>query len=317
LFHFGGDTVRILVTGGAGFIGGCLLPELLKEHQVRVLDNLTYGYYGIIPHIGNSDFEFFQGDIRNSADIKTSLKDVDVVIHLAALVGYPACKAHPKLAEEINHLGTKKLVDQCDVPIIFASTGSGYGVVDDVCTEETPLKPLTQYAITKTAAEKEIQKSTDFIVFRFSTGFGLSLRPRLDLLVNAFIAQALKNKELIVYEKNYWRSFIHVKDIVRSLLFALDHFDEMNHEVYNVGSEELCLTKEQVALRIKKFVDFYLKFAEFGKDPDKRNYRVSFEKIKALGFKTKYSLDYGIKEMVNALAFMDQKEDYYNNKVFK
>jgi nucleoside-diphosphate-sugar epimerase len=284
---------------------------------VRVLDNLTYGYYGLIPNTENPNFEFVSGDIRKVDDIKNALKDVDMVIHLAAIVGYPACKAQPKLANDVNYLGTKKLVENCDIPLIFTSTGSCYGSVDSICNENTLLNPLTEYAISKINAEKEIRKCSDFIIYRFSTGFGLSLRPRLDLLVNDFVARAAKNKELIVYEKNYRRSFIHVKDMVRSFLFAIDHFDEMNHEIYNVGSEKLCFTKGDVALRIKKYVDFYLKFADFGTDPDKRNYKVSFKKINDLGFSTKYSLDYGIQEMVKALAFMDQKECYYNDKVFK
>jgi len=278
---------------------------------------LTYGYNGILPYLGNSQFEFINGDIRNVEDIKKALKDVNLVIHLAAVVGYPACKSQPKVANEINYLGTKKLVEKCDVPIIFASTGSCYGSIGKVCDEETSLNPLTEYAKTKIMAEKEIRKCSDFIIYRFSTGFGLSLRPRLDLLINDFVTMAVKNKELIVYEKDYWRSFIHVKDIVRSFQFALNHFNEMDHEVYNVGSDQLCITKEDVALRIKKYVDFYLKFAGFGKDPDKRNYKVSFKKINDLGFSTKYDLDYGIQELVNVLQFMELKKSYYNNMVFK
>ena len=189
-------------------MGSCLLPELLKNHMVKVLDNLTYGYQGILPHIGNPNFDFIKGDIRNVSDIKTALKDIDLVIHLAAIVGYPACKANPQLANEINHLGTKKLVENCNVPIIFSSTGSCYGSVDKLCTEKTPLKPITEYASSKQKAEREIQKCTDYIIFRFSTGFGLSPRPRLDLLVNDFVYKAVKNKELIVFEKDYWRSFM-------------------------------------------------------------------------------------------------------------
>ena len=307
--------MHVLVTGGAGYVGSCLLPKLLKEHQVKVFDNLMYGYYGLIPYMGNPNFEFINGDIQNDDDIKRALSNVDIVIHLAAIVGYPACKARPTLANEVNHLGTKKLVDYCNVPIIFASTGSCYGSVGEVCNEETPLNPLTEYAVSKIKAEQEIRHCSDYIIYRFSTGFGLSLRPRLDLLVNDFVLTAVNNKELIIYEKDYWRSFIHVKDMARSLLFALDHFDEMNHGIYNVGSEELCFTKEQVALKIRQYVDFYLKFAAFGKDPDKRNYRVSFQKIRDLGFNTIHNLDDGIKEMVSVSSFIDQKECYYNDKV--
>jgi len=305
------------VTGGAGYIGSCLVPELLTQHEVKVLDNLTYGYNGLLPNIGNPNFEFIYGDVRNLKDIKKALKGVDFVIHLAAIVGYPACKAQPNIANEVNYLATKKLVKESDAPIIFASTGSCYGHIDKECTETTSLDPQTEYAISKINAEKVIKECSDFIIYRFSTGFGLSLRPRLDLLINDFVTRAVKNKELIVYEKDYYRTFIHVKDVVGSLLFALDHFDEMNHEIYNVGSEDLCLTKGDIAFRIRKYVDFHLKFADFGIDPDKRNYKVSFKKIHDLGFETKYSIDYGIKELVKAIPFMDQKECYYNDKVFK
>jgi nucleoside-diphosphate-sugar epimerase len=207
-------------------------------------------------------------------------------------------------------------VEKCKVPIIFASTGSCYGSISECCTEETPLNPLTDYAITKIKAEREVEKAEDYIIYRFSTGFGLSLRPRFDLLINDFVISAVKKKELIIFEKDYWRSFIHVRDMARGFLFAIEHFDEMNREIYNLGAEELCLTKGDVAFKIKKYVDFYLKFAEFGSDPDKRNYKVSFQKISHLGYKTENSIDDGIKEMVEAAKIMSQKEKYYNNRTF-
>lgn len=309
--------MRVLLTGGAGYIGSVLIPELLERYKVRVLDNLIYGYDGIIPHLGNPNFEFVRGDIRDASIIKKILKDVDFVIHLAAIVGYPACKARPKLANEINHLGTKNLVNQCSVPIIFASSGSNYGSVEGGCDEETQLNPQTEYGWSKVKAEEEVQKNSDYIIYRFSTGFGLSPRMRLDLLVNDFLFKAMKDKELIIYEKDYWRSFIHVKDMAVSLIFALENFEKMDHEIYNIGTETLCLTKEDVALKIKNYVDYYLKFAGFGTDPDQRNYRVSFKKIRSLGFKTKYDLDYGIREMIKAFEFIEPKECYYNNRVFK
>ncbi len=309
--------MRILITGGAGYIGSVLLPRILEKYQVRVLDNLTYGYEGIIPYINHPNLEFINGDVRNITSIKNSLKGVDFVIHLAAIVGYPACKSKPKLADEINYLATKKLVSQCNVPILFTSTGSNYGHVKGICDEDTPLNPLTEYGQTKVKAEREIQKSSDFIIYRFSTGFGLSPRLRLDLLVNDFLFKAMKDKELIVFEKDYWRSFIHVKDMAESLVFALENFDRMNQEIFNVGSEELCMTKVDVAQKIKNHVDFYLKFADFNTDPDERNYRVSFQKIRNLGFSPKHDLDFGIKEMKKAFEVIEPRECYYNNRVFK
>lgn len=310
------NSIKILVTGGAGYVGSVLVPELLKKYEVRVLDNLTYGYYGILPHLGNPNFEFIMGDIRNTEDIKRSLKGIDFIIHLAAIVGYPACKAKPDLAYDVNYIGTRNLVELCSVPIIFASSGSNYGKVNDVCCEETSLNPLTEYGITKAKGEKVIMTHTDFIIYRFSTGFGLSLRPRLDLLVNDFLIRAMKDKELVVFEKDYWRAFIHVRDMALSFIFAIKNFAKMNGKIYNVGSEELCLRKEDVALKIKNYVDYYLKFAEFEADPDQRNYRPSFQKIRSLGFEVKYDLDYGIQEMMKAFEFIERKEIYYNNKVF-
>lgn len=305
------------MTGGAGYIGSVLISELVEKYKIRLLDNLTYSYNGLIPYLGNPNFEFIHGDIRDANVIKNSLKNIDLVLHLAAIVGYPACKSRPDLAFDINFNGTKNLVKQCKVPIIFTSSGSNYGHVSGTCTEETPLNPLTEYGQTKVKAEEEILRLKDFVIYRFSTGFGLSPRIRLDLLVNDFLFRAIKEKELIIYEKDYWRSFIHVKDMVRSLVFAVENFEKMNNEIYNVGSEELCLTKEDIALKIKDYVDYYLKFAEFGSDPDQRNYKVSFKKIRSLGFKLNYNLDYGIKEMMKAFEFIEPKEFYYNNKVFK
>lgn len=310
-------SINILLTGGAGYIGSVLISELLKNHKVRVLDNLMYDYYGIIPHLGNPNFEFVNGDIQNTFILKNSLKKIDFVVHLAAIVGYPACKAQPRLAQKVNCNGTKKLVKLSKAPIIFTSSGSNYGSVDDLCNEETPLKPLTEYGITKAKAEDFVMSHSDFVIYRFSTGFGLSPRIRLDLLVNDFLFRAMHDKELIIFEKDYWRSLIHVKDMVRSIIFAIDNFDKMNGGIYNVGSDKLCMTKEEVALKIKKYVDYYLKFAEFGTDPDKRNYKVSFKKINKIGFKTKFDLDYGIKEMMKAFKFIERKEIYYNNKVVK
>jgi nucleoside-diphosphate-sugar epimerase len=297
-------------------VGSCLLPGLLQKHDVIVLDNLKGGYYGILPHLGNPRFTFRFGDVRDSRVVSNCLQGVDLVIHLAAIVGYPACKSNPDLAIAVNFRATKNLLKRCTVPFIFASTGSCYGAIGPKCTEDNPLKPVTEYGYTKMLAEREVQRYHDYIILRFSTGFGTSLRPRLDLLVNDFVMQAVHNKELIVFEKDYCRAFIHVKDMARAVLFSVANFDDMNREVFNTGSETLNLTKEEVALRIKKYTPFHLKFASFGHDPDKRNYYVSFKKIRSRGFHVKYNLDYGIKELIQTARVLDQDPRFYNNKVY-
>ncbi|MBI1928724.1 NAD-dependent epimerase/dehydratase, partial [Candidatus Poribacteria bacterium] len=204
--------MKILVTGGAGFVGSVLLPKLFsKGYQVRVLDNLMYGGQGLLPHFINKNFEFICGDILDGDTVKESISDIDFIIHLAAIVGYPACKKQPELAKAVN-LDATVNIDKSrskNQPIIFASTISNYGAVETgFCTEDTPLNPLTLYGETKTSAERQLLDSGNVVVYRFATAVGLSPRLRLDLLVNDFVYQSLKNKQLIVYEKYFKRAFI-------------------------------------------------------------------------------------------------------------
>jgi nucleoside-diphosphate-sugar epimerase len=308
--------MKILVTGGAGYIGSVLTPMLLeKGHEVRVLDNLMYGGSTLLPHFRNPKFQFQRGDIRDRDAASTAMKDRDAVIHLAAIVGFPACRLHPDLAQTVNVDGTKVIADAAgkDRLVLFGSTGSNYGaLVDKICTEETPLQPLSVYGKTKTEAEQFLMDNCRAIAYRFATAFGVSPRLRLDLLVNEFVYTAIKMKYLVVYESHFMRTFIHVTDIARSFLFALDNNAKMRNQVYNIGSETMNFSKAEVCEMIKKKVDYYLHFADVGTDADKRNYVVSYKKINDLGYKTTISLEEGIDELARAAQAVEFKTPYTN-----
>jgi len=311
-------TSNVLVTGGAGYVGSTLIPELLNiGHSVRVLDILTYGGSSLLSNFGNPNFEFINGDATKESDLKAALKDIDVIIHLAALVGFPACKKNPELAEKLNVGSTQLLVDlKSDGQLlIYASTGSVYGVVkDSLCTEETPTNAISIYGETKRRSEV-ITLQSGGISFRFATAFGLSPRLRLDLLINNFVYQAIKNKQLIVYEKSFKRTFIHVKDMAYAFIFGMNNADKMKGEVYNVGSSSMNFTKEEVCQLIKKKIDYFLHFADFAEDEDKRDYEVSYVKMNKLGFKTSISMEQGIDELINAMAVIEIPNIYSNHAV--
>jgi len=305
----------VLVTGGAGYIGAILVPMLLQRgFKVRVLDNLLYGGKALLPCFSTRDFEFIRGDVRKIEDVRTALDGMDAIVHLAAIVGFPACKKNPQLADEVNHQATVLLEGlRHDRPVVFASTGSNYGaLIGDVCREDTPLNPLTIYGTTKTAAEQYLLKRGNAVVYRYATAFGVSNRLRLDLLINDFVYQAVKNRNLIIYEKSFKRTFIHVRDMAQSMIFALENFRRMRDQVYNVGSNEMNFSKEEIALMIKKRFDYYLHFAEIGKDEDERNYQVSYEKINKAGFCTRVGIEDGIDELIRAMSVVQVVNEYSN-----
>lgn len=308
--------MNVLVTGGAGYVGSVLVPRLLASgHHVRVLDNLMYGGQSLLPFFSYPQFEFIKGDILDEQAVRRAAKSVDVIIHLAAIVGYPACKKYEQLAHDVNYVGTKIVEKSRDRQqrIIFASTGSNYGaLIGDFCTEETPLNPLTIYGTTKTGAEQHLLQSGNAICYRFATAFGVSPRMRLDLLINDFVYQAVKVRNLIIYERTFKRTFIHVIDMARSFMFALENGDRMVDNVYNVGSENMNFSKEQIALLVREKIEFYLHFADVGKDEDQRNYEVSYQKINQLGFRTAISVEDGIDELIRAYQVIDIKNPYAN-----
>lgn len=307
--------MKILVTGGAGYIGSILVPELLSAgHEVCVYDSLIFGGNSMLPHFRNKNFNLIQGDIRDSARLKDALQNKDVIIHLAAIVGYPACERDHKITKEVNLDATKNLVDMVgdNQIILFGSTGSNYGRVEGVCTEESPLNPLSLYGTTKTEGERYIMENSNAIAYRFATAFGLSPRLRLDLLVNDFTYKALKDRYIVVYESHFMRTFIHVYDIARSFMFALDNLNKMVGNVYNIGSDNMNFSKKDVCEKIREAVPYFLHLADIGEDADKRDYVVSYEKIFSLGFDTTISLDDGIKELINGISAIKHDNPYVN-----
>lgn len=309
--------LNILVTGGAGYIGTTLVPMLLERgYRVTVIDKLLFGGTPIIPFFRYPNFHFIKGDIRDKVLMQRTIKGQDVIVHLAAIVGFPACAANPDLAESTNVGGTRILsqVVSRNQYILFGSTGSNYGaVLSGFCTEETPLKPLTLYGTTKTEAEQIVLEETNSTAYRFATAFGVSPRLRLDLLVNDFTHQAMRQKSLVVYEASYMRTFIHVRDMARSFLFAIDHYAKMRGQVYNIGGSRLNHTKRQVCEMIAKATGAYVHYADVGKDADQRNYRVSYQKVARLGFEPTITVREGISELVRALHAVQVYNPHVNN----
>ncbi|MBI4333122.1 MAG: NAD(P)-dependent oxidoreductase [Chloroflexi bacterium] len=307
--------MNVLVTGGAGYVGTSLVPLLLERgYKVRVFDNLMFGGAPVLPFFRNQNFQFINGDIRNKDDIVRAMKDQDIVVHLAAIVGYPACRKEPILAEQVNIGGVDNLIGGVskDQLVLFSSTGSNYGCVEGICTEETPLNPLSLYGQTKTVAERRLLENSNAIVYRFATAFGISPRMRLDLLINDFVYRALTEGYLVVYESQFRRTFIHVHDMCRAFLFAIDHADKMAGQVYNVGSEKMNLSKRDVCEQIAAKINCHVHYADVGEDQDKRDYVVSYHKINSLGYQTTVTVDEGIDELIRALRVVQIKTPYSN-----
>lgn len=306
--------MKILVTGGAGYIGSILTPTLLNEgHKVTVVDNFIYNQPSLLDCCNNPNLTIIRGDVRDKKLMSKAVIGMDVIIPLAALVGAPLCDKLPNDAKSIN-LDAIKLILKLRKKaqkIIYPNTNSGYGIgqKDKFCTEETPLKPISIYGKTKVAAEKAILKDKNAIVLRLATVFGISPRMRLDLLVNDFVYRAVNDRFVILFEANFKRNFIHIRDVAGAFLYCINNFEAMKNELYNLGISDANISKLELCEEIKKQVpDFYFLESEIGKDPDKRNYIVSNQKIEKAGFGPQTSLQEGIKELIKGYQVIKRNQ---------
>lgn len=299
---------KILVTGGAGYIGSILVPQLLNEgHKVTVIDNYMYKQNALAELIINKNFNLDVSDVRDFANIKKLLGKNDILIPLAAIVGAPACSKNPVESTSINKdsiLNLFKLVSK-DQIVIMPTTNSAYGSgnEENYCDENSPLNPLSLYARDKVEVEKELLQLNNWISFRLATVFGLSPRMRLDLLVNNFVYRALVDKFIVLFEGHFKRNYIHVRDVSNAFNFAISNIDSMNKNIFNVGLSEANISKMELCQEIHKLLpDFVIKEEEFTKDPDQRNYIVSNKKIEKMGFVTSIDLYTGLKELVSGIS---------------
>ena len=307
--------MKILITGGAGYLGSVITGRFLNAgHEVVVLDKLIFNQTSLLGYTANQNFKFIHGDVRNVALLEKLCNDADVIIPLAAIVGFPACNAEPELAKEINYHQIQNIVRftrHKNKKIIYPNTNSGYGVSknESVCTEESPLTPISIYGHTKCDAEKFLREfDSNAVILRLATVFGVSPRMRVDLLVNDFTYKAITDKYIVVFEKTFKRNFIHVQDVASTFLDMVERNDIHKGETYNVGLSSANLSKEELLEKIKVYVpDFAITYNDFYEDPDKRNYIVSNEKLEATGWKPQWDLDRGIKELIMAYQMIVPK----------
>jgi nucleoside-diphosphate-sugar epimerase len=298
----------VLLTGGAGYVGSLLAPLLLEQdYQVTIFDTFTYGAQPVLSFAAHPRLDLLRGDVRDAAAVAKAVAGHDWVLHLAAVVGYPACAADPVRATSTNVDGTRNVVQALGKGqrLIFASTGSTYGKVAGVATEETPIAPLTLYGRTKRDAEQFIRDAgVPHTILRFATVFGSAPRLRLDLLINDFVYQAIHNRQIVMFEGHFRRTFLHSTDAAAVYPFCMKHFDRVADQVFNVGDASMNYTKKQVAVKIREYVDFYLHEADVGTDPDQRDYEVDYSRLRAAGFTARVTLDEGVRELIKVLSVL-------------
>ncbi|MDA1128314.1 MAG: NAD(P)-dependent oxidoreductase [Chloroflexi bacterium] len=301
---------KVLVTGGAGYLGSILCGRLLQEgYQVTVLDNLMYGQSGLYHLCNDPGFDFVRGDVRDQTTVGGLVAKADVIIPLAAVVGAPACDRDPWLAQSVN-LEAVNMINRLrssDQLVIYPNTNSGYGATtgDVYCTEDTPLEPISVYGRTKTQAELSLLESPNAITLRLATVFGVSPRMRLDLLVNHFVRMAVTEGSIVLFEKDFKRNFVHIRDVADCFVYCIQNAARMTGWPYNLGLDEANVSKEQLALKVKEHVPkLDIQNSEIGQDPDKRNYIVSNERLRQAGFEARRGLDEGIEELLKAYRMM-------------
>ncbi len=303
-------STTVLVTGAAGYVGSILCEHLLSAgYSVVGVDSLIHSDHCLFHLCANPNFTFIRGDVRDEKLMSSVIPQADVLIPLAALVGAPACDKDPLLAKAVNLeaiCALRRLLSK-DQLVLYPTTNSGYGTQtgEMYCTEETPLQPISLYGTTKMQAEAELLGSARAISFRLATVFGASPRMRLDLLVNHFVRVAVTDGYIVVFEKHFKRNYVHIRDVADCFLHGIANAGKMVGQAYNLGLDAANLSKEELALEVKRHVPrFYIAEAEIGADPDKRNYIVSNAKLKAAGFEAQRSLDFGIQELLKAYKTM-------------
>lgn len=307
----------ILVTGGAGYIGSIFVEELVKRnYQVIVLDNFYYNQASLNHLCKYDNLEIVNGDIRNINDLKSSLKRADIIFPLASLVGAPLCEAKPLESQSVNFDSIKLLLTEIskNQSIIMPTTNSAYGSGKDgeMFTEKSKLNPISNYAIQKVEVEKMIMNHGNSISFRLATVFGMSPRMRIDLLVNDFVYRAVNDSFIILFESHFKRNYIHVRDVSNAFIFALENYEKLNNNIFNLGLSDANLSKRELCDSIKKFIpNFVINEETFKKDKDQRNYIISNEKIENIGYKTNISLDKGILELIKGYKML--KNRIYGN----
>ena len=308
---------NILVTGGAGYLGSTMVPDLLSAgHKVTVLDNFMFKQASLNHCCHHPNFNIIKGDIRQKDTMSAAMKDADVIIPLAALVGAPLCSLDSIGAKTINHDAIQlmlKLLSK-DQIVLMPTTNSAYGTgdKDNYCNEESALRPISQYAIEKVEIEKELMQHHNAVSFRLATVFGMSPRMRIDLLVNDFTYRAVNDKFVVLFESHFKRNYVHVRDVSRVFQHAITNHDLMKGEIYNVGLSDANVSKKELCEHIQKQIPGFIFIDEqIGKDPDQRNYIVSNEKIESTGFKTEFSLERGINELIKGYTMI--KNSRYGN----
>ena len=308
---------KILVTGGAGYLGSILVPTLLtKNFLVTVLDSFIFRQNSLLDCCFSNNFKIIRGDVRDERILKDAIKDQDIIIPLAALVGAPMCHHDQTGAQSINQGAIETLckITSKNQAIIYPTTNSGYGIGEKgkYCTEETPLRPISLYAVTKAKAEEAILSRGNSLTLRLATVFGASPRMRRDLLVNDFVYRAVHDRAVLIFEGHFKRNFIHIRDVARAFIHCIDNLISMQGKPYNLGLEDANLSKIELCAKIKDHLpQFNYVEAAIGEDPDKRDYIVSNQRIINTGFRTQWNLDFGIDELIKVFTILRQSQ--YSN----